>query len=83
LPTHPLWPKIEDELDNRTKTGMLHVRNFVRIEVNESGTPGGHTELKARKLVKTKKVQKFQNQMNQGNNNGIFNQNVNANQNIN
>ena len=64
---------------------MLHVRNFVRIEVNESGTPGGHTELKARKLVKTKKVQKFQNQMNQGqgNNNGIFNQNMNANQNVN
>lgn len=60
---------------------MLNVRNFVRLAVNESGTTGGHTELKARKLVKAKKVQKFQNQMNPGINNGIFS-NSNTNQNV-
>lgn len=60
---------------------MLHVRNFVRLEINDSGVVGGHTELKARKLVKAKKVQKFQNQMNNPGVNGIFSQNVNANQN--
>lgn len=60
--THPLKSLIDNELDNRTLTGMDNVRNFVRIQVKENENDEGQNgDLKVRKLLKARKVQKFAN----------------------
>lgn len=46
-----------NELDNRTLTGIDNVKNFVRIQVSNGDDLNG--ELKARKILKARKVQKF------------------------
>lgn len=55
---HPLKEHMyNNELDNRTLTGIDNVKNFVRIQVSNGDDLNG--ELKARKILKARKVQKF------------------------
>jgi len=60
IPGHPLWPQISDGIDNKTQTGINNVRNFKRIQIIENNQSNNdNVEMKARKLLKAKKVQKF------------------------
>lgn len=58
--SHPLQNYVDTELDNRTRTNIDNVRNFVRVQVVDNGGEG-QGDLKVRKLLKARKVQKFNN----------------------